>query len=249
VQNLSFLPRHVVAVTATLVFAALPITAQEKPVTAQVRIQRPAPAKPDKSSASRADASEVVVWLVPLDRPAPKDAEQSGKKPQVVQKNKAFHPHLTVVRVGSVVDFPNRDPFFHNVFSLFDGKRFDLGLYEAGATNSVRFDHPGVSFLFCNIHPEMSAVVVAVDTPYYAVSDKSGIVAIPGVPDGKYELHVWYERSLPDALKSLTRAVHISADGRDLGAITVVQDPSFSTVHKNKYGQDYTPPPQQGYQH
>jgi len=65
---------------------------------------------------------------------------------------------VLVVPVGSVVDFPNHDPFFHNVFSLFDGKRFDLGLYEAGATNSVRFDRLGVSFLFCNIHPEMSAV-------------------------------------------------------------------------------------------
>jgi plastocyanin len=251
VQNFSFLPRKVVGVgiTAALVFAARPIVAQEKPVTAQARVQRPAPAKSDKSSASRADDSEVAIWLVPLDRPAPQDTGPSGKKPQVVQKNKAFHPHLTVVRVGSVVDFPNRDPFFHNVFSLFDGKRFDLGLYEAGATNSVRFDHPGVSFLFCNIHPEMSAVVVAVDTPYYAVSDKAGAVTIPGVPDGKYELHVWYERSLPDTLKSLTRTVHISADGRDLGAIRVVQDPSFSTAHKNKYGQDYTPPPQQGYQH
>jgi len=251
VQSRSFVLRNIQAagITAALVFAALPMAAQEKPLTAQVRIQPPVAAKSDKSSAPRADASEVVVWLVPLDHPAPKDDGAPGKKPQVVQKSKAFHPHLTVVRVGTVVDFPNRDPFFHNVFSLFDGKRFDLGLYEAGATNSVRFDHPGVSFLFCNIHPEMSAVVVAVDTPYYAVSDKSGTVAIPGLPDGKYELHVWYERSLPEALKSLTRTVHISADARDLGAIAVVQDPSFSTAHKNKYGQEYAPPPQQGYQH
>src|SRR2546429_5076068 len=136
------------------------------------------------------DASEVVVWLLPIDHPGTVGSvsEHSDKKWRVVQKNKSFQPHLTVVRVGSVVDFPNRDPFFHNVFSLFDGKRFDLGLYEAGATNSVRFDHAGVSFLFCNIHPEMSAAVIALDTPYYAVTDKSGGLAIPNVTDGKYDV-------------------------------------------------------------
>src|SRR2546429_5288913 len=128
--------------------------------------------------------------LLPIDHPGTVGSvsEHSDKKWRVVQKNKSFQPHLTVVRVGSVVDFPNRDPFFHNVFSLFDGKRFDLGLYEAGATNSVRFDHAGVSFLFCNIHPEMSAVVIALDTPYYAVTDKSGGLAIPNVTDGKYDV-------------------------------------------------------------
>jgi hypothetical protein len=151
------------------------------------------------------------------------------------------------VRVGSTVDFPNRDPFFHNVFSLFDGKRFDLGLYEAGATNSVRFDHVGVSYLFCNIHPEMSAVVVAVDTPYYGVSDKAGNLTIDNVPDGKYELHVWYERSVPDALKAMTRYVTVAPDSRDLGTITVPQDPAFTPAHKNKYGQDYAAPPKPGY--
>jgi plastocyanin len=246
VQNCSTRPRTVGAagIFAILLLVPFLTPAQEQPVTAQIKIQRPAPAKAEKTP----DSSEVVIWLTPADRTPPVPS-QPGKKPQVVQKNKAFHPHLTVVRVGSVVDFPNRDPFFHNVFSLFDGKRFDLGLYEAGATNSVRFDHPGVSFLFCNIHPEMSAVVVAVDTPYYAISDKNGSVSIPSVPDGKYELHVWYERSLPDALKGLTRTVHISGDSHDLGPIVVPQDPGFSTAHKNKYGQDYAPPPTPSYQH
>ena len=232
-----------IVLPAAALFIGVLAAAQET-VTARVSVQRPTPAKPEKGP----DSSEVVVWLVPSDHAVPAPAD-SGKKPQVVQKNKAFHPHLTVVRVGSVVDFPNRDPFFHNVFSLFDGKRFDLGLYEAGATNSVRFDHAGVSFLFCNIHPEMSAVVVAVDTPYYAVSDKAGAISIPAVPDGKYDLHVWYERSLPDTLKGLSRSVRISADAHDLGSIVVPQDPGFTTAHKNKYGQDYTPPPQPSYQH
>ena len=239
--------------TSLVVIACLtvgrPGASQENPVALHVRVQSEASGKLDKSVDS-ARPSGVVVWLEPLDASGVKllpAVQQPAKRPQIIQKNKSFEPHLTVVRVGSTVDFPNHDPFFHNVFSLFDGKRFDLGLYEAGATNSVRFDRMGVSYLFCNIHPEMSAVVVTLDTPYYGVSDKSGSVEIALVPDGRYELHVWYERSLPEALKNLTRAVRISAESRDLGTITIPEDPSFTPTHKNKYGQDYSPPPTQGY--
>jgi plastocyanin len=205
--------------------------------------------KLDKAGKTPSDASDVVVWLKPLDRTVAAGEYSSRKRAQLVQHNKSFQPHVLVVPVGSVVDFPNRDPFFHNVFSLFDGKRFDLGLYEAGATNSVRFDRPGVSFLFCNIHPEMSAVVVAVDTPYFGISDRSGNISIPGVPDGKYEFHLWYERSLPDDLKNLTRSVTISSSSKDLGSIRIPENPSFSSAHKNKYGQDYTPPSTPAYSH
>lgn len=248
------LRRSVIALSwaaATYACAAPPSTAQEKPVTLRVRIEQGTAEQSAKSPSRATNESEVVVWLRPLERSGAKIqpvAEPPGKRPQVIQKNKSFQPHLTVVHVGSIVDFPNHDPFFHNVFSLFDGKRFDLGLYEAGATNSVRFDHVGVSYLFCNIHPEMSAVVVAVDTPYYGISDSSGNVSIGDVPDGRYELHVWYERSLPDALRNLTRMVRISSGSRELGTIVVPEDPSFTPVHKNKYGQDYPPPPKQGYQ-
>jgi hypothetical protein len=135
------------------------------------------------------------------------------------------------------------------VFSLFDGKRFDLGLYEAGATNSVKFDRLGVSYLFCNIHPEMSAVVIAVDTSYFGVSGRTGYITIPKVPEGNYELHVWHERSLPEDLKVLTRTVTIVSPAADLGSISVPENPSVSPSHKNKYGQDYTPPSTPTYLH
>ena len=233
--------------SAGLAFTVHPAFGQGEAVTLHVKIQNGS--KGEKAASRVLDASDVVVWLRPLDASPvePVSGEQARKRPQVIQKNKSFQPHLTVVRVGSVVDFPNHDPFFHNVFSLFDGKRFDLGLYEAGATNSVRFDHPGVSYLFCNIHPEMSAVVLALDTPYYGVSDKHGSITIENTPDGKYELHLWYERSVPEALKALTRNINISAELRDLGTIAVPEDPGFAPAHKNKYGQDYPPPPKQGY--
>jgi plastocyanin len=228
---------------------AIPASAQNA-VSMRAEL-RPKPiSRTAKGSSAPADASGVVVWLKPLDRPveAGPDTNRS-KKLQLVQHNKSFQPHVLVVPVGSVVDFPNRDPFFHNVFSLFDGKRFDLGLYEAGATNSVRFDRVGVSFLFCNIHPEMSAVVLAVDTPYFGISDRSGNISIAGVPDGKYEFHVWYERSLPDDLRNITHVVSISSSSNDLGLISVPENPGFTTAHSNKYGQDYTPPSVPAYSH
>jgi len=218
-------------------------------LSAHVEFKKRADAKQVKEARLPANLSEVVLWLKPLEIAAADSApaEQLHKRLQLIQKNKNFQPHVLVVPVGSTVDFPNRDPFFHNVFSLFDGKRFDLGLYEAGATNSVRFDRPGVSFLFCNIHPEMSAVVIAMDTPYYGVSDRAGNITIHDLRDGKYELHLWYERSLPEDLKALTKTVTVSAATKDLGAIVVLENPNFSPTHKNKYGQDYTSAPSRPY--
>lgn len=221
---------------------------QPLPVTAKIEIARDRAVK-QAAEHGAPDFSNVVVWLTPLagGTPAPTTSEPARIPPTITQHNKTFEPHVLVVEVGTVVQFPNKDPFFHNIFSLFDGKRFDLGLYEAGTTRSVRFDRAGVSYLFCNIHAEMSAVVVVVETPYFAMSNRSGIASIPNVPDGRYELHVWYERSLPEDLKSLALPVTIYDSGRNLGAIRVVENPNFTLAHKNKYGQDYVPPPTPGY--
>jgi hypothetical protein len=159
-----------------------------------------------------------------------------------VQANKRFDPRVLAVPVGTAVEFPNRDPFFHNVFSLFAGKRFDLGLYEAGGTRLVHFNRPGVSYIFCNIHPEMSAVVVALDTPYHAISDKTGRIMISGVPSGRYQMQVWSELVSPEALQGLTREVTVSEGGSSLGTIRVVEGEPPPRSHKNKYGRDYDRP-------
>jgi hypothetical protein len=190
-----------------------------------------------------ADASNVVVWLDPIGNPSDVKPPSGPQRRQLLQKNKIFSPHLLVVQVESPVDFPNQDPFFHNVFSLFDGKRFDLGLYEAGATRTVVFNRSGISYIFCNIHPEMSAVVIALKTPYYGVSERNGSIEIPNVPPGRYELHVWHERVLPETLNSLTHAVVISEASSSLGVIHLAEQRSLSQSHKNKYGKDYDPLP------
>jgi plastocyanin len=191
-------------------------------------------------------ASGVVVWLTPVGGSLPASALPIPSSPQLrlVQRNKAFEPHLLVVPVGASVEFPNRDPFFHNVFSLFDGKRFDLGLYEAGTTRFVHFDKPGISYIFCNIHAEMSAVVIALDTPYYAISTPRGDLSIPNVPAGRYQLRIWSEISLPDELKDMTREITVAGTSTSLGTLQIAET-QLAHVHKNKYGRDYdreTPP-------
>ena len=154
------------------------------------------------------DSSQAVVWLSPVG--ATVEPPQQSSIPQLVQKNKSFHPSLLVIPAGGKVEFPNHDPFFHNVFSLFEGKRFDLGLYESGTTRFVQFDKPGISFIFCNIHAEMSAVVIALATPYYAVSDAHGDLAIPNVPPGRYQLQIFHSGVAPDALRAAAREITVA---------------------------------------
>lgn len=229
--------------------AAVSVTAQEQTVTGQVEITKRAATNKSGQAHNADDESNVVVWLTPLDRavPAPASSANSKNLPQMVQRNKMFEPHLLVLQAGTLVQFPNMDPFFHNVFSLFNGKRFDLGLYEAGTSKTVRFDRVGVSFLFCNIHEGMNAVVVAVPTPYFGISDHSGHVNIANVPDGRYQMQSWFERSSPDDLKNIDRVVNITSSSRSLETIHIVDDPNFTLAHKNKYGEDYVPPPTGGY--
>jgi plastocyanin len=189
------------------------------------------------------DASKVVVWLTPLGTtPAPLPLpQQTSQIPQLVQKDKSFHPSLLVIPAGGKVEFPNRDPFFHNVFSLFDGKRFDLGLYESGTTQFVQFDKPGISFIFCNIHAQMSAVVIALNTPYYAISNWRGEISIGDVVPGRYQLHVFHPSVSPDALHATEREITVTPGDGFLGNFSLAES-DLELAHKNKYGRDYDRP-------
>lgn len=206
------------------------------------------PGAPPKQAAGN---TNVVVWLTPLSVPGggPQEIQPLHNPPRfrLIQRQKQFEPHLLVVPLGAVVEFPNLDPFFHNVFSLFEGKRFDLGLYEAGTTRSVKFDRPGVSYIFCNIHAEMSAVVVAVKTPYYGVSDRSGDIRIPNVLPGRYLLEVWHERALPEVLRSIRHEITVPENSAFIGNIQLSVSGELLPAHKNKYGRDYDKPTPSGY--
>jgi plastocyanin len=193
------------------------------------------------SGTAEKDASRIVVWLVPLEAVQPVRVTTQRPHYRLVQRNKRFEPGLLVVPVGSVVDFPNADPWFHNVFSLYRGKRFDLGLYQAGAQRSVRFDRIGPSYLFCNIHPEMTGVVLAIDSELFGVTDKGGRYSIAGVTPGKYVQHVWYENATPESLQALQRQITIESANQILPSVSVKAVKAASWEHKNKYGQDYDP--------
>ena len=185
------------------------------------------------------DASNVVIWLEPLDPTAPTGAAYPPHKYVMEQHHKSFQPTTLVVPVGAAVDFPNLDPWFHNVFSLYRGKRFDLGLYEAGSRKQVVFDRPGASYIFCNIHPQMHAVVLAVGSEYFGISDKTGRVSISGVPSGTYKMHVWYEEAAAETLGALVRKLTFGNGDRAFPPISVVALKSDPMNHKNKYGEDY----------
>lgn len=111
----------------------------------------------------------------------------------VDQRDRRFLPHVTVVTVGTKVDFPNHDSVFHNVFTEYHSQKFDFGMYARGKTKSQVFDRPGLAVLLCSIHSEMSAYVMCVDTPYYAVCDGRGHFHIPVLPGGTYGVRIWHE--------------------------------------------------------
>jgi len=165
--------------------------------------------------------------------------QKNTQQYKLVQKDKSFTPHLLVVPTGSSIDFPNLDPFFHNVFSLFNGKRFDLGLYEAHSHRSVLFDREGVSYIFCNIHPEMGAIVITLNTHYYAISRADGSFTIQNVSPGTYRVDVWAENATNDVLAALSRNIDVAPGSSRIDTIQVKVTGDISKGHKNKFGEDY----------
>jgi plastocyanin len=189
------------------------------------------------------DCSGVVVWLRPLtDEPAA--VAGNSVRMRVQQKNKTFSPHVLVVPVGTTVEFPNDDPIFHNAFSNYNGQIFDIGLYPPGTTRSITFRKAGVVRVFCNIHAAMSAVIVVVNTPYFAVTGKDGVFHIEGAPKGSYQLAFYYERATEKTLQSLSRTVLIRNEEEDLGVTNISEAGYLAIPHMNKYGKPYGPAPE-----
>lgn len=190
------------------------------------------------ATGSRHSPVRAVAWLQPL--PGTPALPFLPKGPYVLlQKNRTFTPHLQIVPVGASVQFPNADPFFHNVFSLFDGKRFDLGLYEAGSSKSVTFTREGVSYIFCNIHPEMSAVIISLATPLYGIADTAGTIDIRRIPPGGYILRLWVEGVPQSSLTNLQREIHLEGGITDLHEVKVPVA-SGPLTHTNKFGAPYS---------
>ena len=218
--------------TLTLAACSLSSSAQEATLKARVELLQ--------NGHKVKNASNTVVWLTPLGG-TPVEPPRQTEIPRLEQRDKSFHPSLVVVPVGGKVEFPNHDPFFHNVFSLYEGKRFDLGLYESGTTRFVQFDRPGISYIFCNIHAEMSAVVIALSTPYFGISSAKGEITLLNVPPGRYQMQVFHASAQPEDLQAYNREITVTESTSSLGELRLHQTDTIAS-HKNKYGRDYDPP-------
>ena len=159
------------------------------------------------------DRRRSVVYL----ETAPRAAFDTREEPhaRMDQRNETFVPHVLAIVAGTIVDFPNDDRTYHNVFSLSKAKSFDLGRYETGRSKSVRFDHPGIVRVFCDIHSHMSAFILVFAHRYFAVTDDDGRYRLENVPPGTYTLTVWNETIRGDAPK---RTVTIPEGGGDVDA-------------------------------
>jgi plastocyanin len=176
------------------------------------RVLAPAARRPDVADLGTPpdrdlpDRQRSVVYL----DSAPRGAFEQGEPVHVAmdQRNENFVPHVLAVMVGTVVDFPNDDRFYHNVFSLSKSARFDLGRYPTGKSKSVRFDQPGIVRVFCEIHSHMNAFILVFAHPYFAMTDADGRYRINNVPPGTYNVVAWNEGTTSDP-----RPVTVSTSG------------------------------------
>ena len=139
---------------------------------------------------------DAVILAESVDTPSDRASVQGSNPPAVTiaQNNKQFEPYVTVIQVGTAVDFPNRDDILHNVYSFSKAKPFQLPLYKDKAPQPVVFDQPGVVILGCNIHDWMVAYVYVADTPHFAKTGADGRAVLTGLSPGSYLVRVWHPR-------------------------------------------------------
>ncbi|HET7434528.1 MAG TPA: hypothetical protein VFN10_07435 [Thermoanaerobaculia bacterium] len=183
--------------------------------------------------------NETLVWLEPLDAKAPKRPAGAF---QMATRSKTFVPHVVAVPAGSTIAFPNEDPISHNLFSLSPGNTFDLGLYRKGAGKTEKFETPGVVNIYCNVHPNMSAVVHVMPTPYYGFTDANGNYSFD-VPAGRYRVVAWNEQS-----GQTSSDVEIAASGVKGSTLLTLDSRNFrAQQHSNKEGKPYQKPSTKDY--
>jgi plastocyanin len=227
-------PFHIHRIIARIAFtlsafglpAALPA---QGAVSGAVKLEEP-------RTAARRDVATAVVFLEPVAHPARYARPIGGLATATIDmREREFTPHVQVVQAGGSVDFPNEDPFSHNVFSNTELGAFDLGLYRRGVTRSATFSQSGVYAIYCNIHASMVSFVIAVPGELYARVRSDGGFTIPNVPVGAYVLHVWHERA-PELVEPLT----VPATGVTKLAVEIDTRTFPTTSHLNKFGQPYT---------
>lgn len=176
-----------VLVAAGLVSVAAPALAKGGSVAGTVTVKQ----KGLFGASAKKDRSGVVVYLDGVPGAPPARALAPVK---LAQRDKQFTPRVIVVMRGAAVEFPNDDKMFHNVFSLSDAAKFDLGLYKSGTSKTVTLDRAGAVDVYCNIHPDMAATIKVVDSGWFAVTRPDGSFRIDDVPPGTYPIVAWIAR-------------------------------------------------------
>ena len=171
----------------------------------------------------------AVVYAEPLDAAPPRRPVRAALR----QRHKTFVPHVLAVPVGSTVAFPNDDTIFHNVFSLSAPQPFDLGLYRAGTSRERTLTRAGVYRVFCNIHPQMTAIVVVVNTPWVTTADGDGRYTLD-LPAGRYRVTAFSERAEPVVVE-----ITSSAGATAVPDLTLDETQWAAVQHRNKHGQPY----------
>ena len=207
-------------VSAAWLLAALPASAGT--ITGRVSVV-------DRGGRPASDLTNVVVYVDGVKvKPRPASAK-------VAMKGKQFLPHVVAVPVGGTVEFPNDDPIFHNVFSVSGENRFDLALYKRPKTGTQTFRHAGVVRVYCNIHPQMSAVVVVRDNPFFTKLSPDGTFSIENVPAGRHVLKAWHERAGESWVE-----VNVPEHGSVAASLALDASKFKRVQHKNKFGKDYS---------
>lgn len=188
---------------------------------------------------AKPNPAETLVWLDAVGGARPRKPETA----QMVTKSKVLVPHVLAVPVGSTVEFPNEDPILHNLFSVSPANPFDLGLYRK-STREEKFDKPGVVNVYCNVHPNMSAVVHVMQTPWFGFAESSGGFRLLDVPPGRYRLSAWNEQG-----GTASSEIVVSEDGVVKGETVLKLDSRKvrARQHLNKHGQPYARNPSNDY--
>jgi plastocyanin len=185
-------------------------------------------------------AAETLIWIEPLTGKAPRTPPSMF---QITTRNKTLVPHVLAIPVGSTVAFPNDDPISHNLFSLSSNNAFDLGLYRRGAGKSQKFDAVGVVNVYCNVHPNMSAVIHVMATPYFTFADGNGNFSVTNIPAGRYRLVAWNEQGGQSEVP-----IEISGGAAPPPVALTLDSRNYrATQHLDKAGKPYQAPSSREY--